>query len=250
MPEQIDVGGHRLRADRSGSGPPHYLCLHGLVDALEIWDRVRAPLAERGEVIRIDQRAHGESGFPEGPVRLADLAADAVAVLDALGVGRAALVGHSMGGIVSMATALLHPDRVESLVLIGTASHCNERTADWYERLAQTAEKDGSAGLARAIYGKRSEKRIRGDARGIAQVTRALKELYTDPLTPKLGAIRCPALLLVGSEDPMGPKASENIAAELPHAKLEVLPGRGHWIHVEAPDALVAALDRWREAAD
>ena len=76
-------------------------------------------------------------------------------------------------------------------------------------------------------------------------MTRALKSLYADPLTPKLGDLRCPALLVVGSKDPMGPRASEIIAEGLPDATLEVLAERGHWTHVEAPDEVLAAIDRW-----
>ena len=107
-------------------------------------------------------------------------------MLDALEISRAILVGHSMGGVVAMTTALAYPDRVAGLVLIGAASQCSEKVAHWYERIARAGETDGTAGLARAIYGERSDKRIAGDARGIAHVTRTLQSLYRDPLTPKL----------------------------------------------------------------
>ena len=167
------------------------------------------------------------------------------AVVRTVGSGRAVLVGHSMGGIVSMATALAHPDVVAGLVLIGTASQCHAKVAAWYERIALAGERDGTAGLARAIYGDKTRKTIAGDAQGIAHVTRTLKSLLNDPLTPKLGAIRCPVLLVVGESDPMGPKASQIIADQLPDARLEVVPECGHWVHTEQVAALLDAYDRW-----
>ena len=243
--QRIDVGGHGLRVGVSGKGPPDLLCLHGLVDRLEIWDRIAKPLSERGRLIRIDQRGHGESDAPPGPYRREDLAADVVSVIEHFGSTRAVLVGHSMGGIVAMTTALAHPERVAGLVLIGTASQSKQKVAEWYERIALAGERDGSAGLAHAIYGEKTRKVVSGDAQGIAHVTRALKSLYSDPLTPKLAQIRCPVLLLVGEKDPMGPKASVIIAEELPDAQLEVIPDCGHWIHVEQPEAVLKAFDAW-----
>ena len=243
--QRIDVGGHGLRVDVAGQGPPDLLCLHGLVDRLEIWDRMVAPLSERGRVIRVDQRGHGESDAPSGPYRREDLAADVVAVIEHFGCTRAVLVGHSMGGIVAMTTALAHAERVAGLVLIGTASQSKEKVAEWYERIALAGERDGTAGLARAIYGEKTRKVVSGDGQGIAHVTRALKSLYTDPLTPKLAQIRCPVLLIVGEKDPMGPKASAIIAEELPGARLEVIPDCGHWVHVEQPEAVLKAFDAW-----
>jgi len=249
---EIDLGTHVLRvADHAfrgtadGRGDPPFVCLHGLVDTLEIWDRLSGPLAERRRTLRLDQRGHGESGAPAGPYRREDLAADVVGLLDALGIERAVLVGHSMGGIISMTTAVAYPERVAGMVLLGTASRCNERTAQWYERIAQAGETDGCPGLARAIYGDKSKRRVTGDAKAIAAVTRTLASLYTDPLTPKLESLDCPVLLLVGEKDPMGPKASEIIAGALPDAKLQVLPGCGHWIHVEASDAVSDAIADW-----
>jgi pimeloyl-ACP methyl ester carboxylesterase len=243
----VDAGGHRLRCSVSGDGSPVFVCLHGLVDRIEIWDRLAPALALRGRVVCIDQRGHGQSDAPAGPCERADLARDVVAVLDALGIARAVLVGHSMGGIVSMATALARPDRVEGLVLIGTASRCSAAVADWYEEIAAAGDRDGLAGIARAIYGEASRRRIEGSARGIADVTRMLKGLHADPLTPQLAKIACPTLILVGETDPMGPRASEVLRDALPPgtARLEAIPGRGHWLHVEACDEVVRALDAW-----
>jgi 3-oxoadipate enol-lactonase len=248
---RVDRGGYALRCALAGGGQPTFLCLHGLVDTLEIWDRLVEPLAERGRVVRLDQRGHGESQAPPGPCTREDLAADAVGVLDALGIERAILVGHSLGGIVAMTAALARPTRVAGLVLLGTASHCSERVAAWYERIARAGEQEGLDGLARAIYGAAPRPRVRGDARAIAQVTRALKSLHGDPLTPRLAQVACPTLLLVGANDPLGPKASEIVLRALPpgRGRLEVIAERGHWLHVEAPGAVVEALDRWRASA-
>jgi pimeloyl-ACP methyl ester carboxylesterase len=170
-----------------------------------------------------------------------------IAVLDAEGASKTILIGHSMGGIVAMETALAYPERIAGLVLIGSTSQCVEKVADWYERIAQAGEAQGTKGLAAAIYGEKSKKKIRGDAQGISRVTRMLKSLYHDPLTPKLVGMACPVLVIVGEKDPMGPKASEILHAALPSGRTEFLsiPEGGHWLHVEAVDSIVAALDTW-----
>jgi pimeloyl-ACP methyl ester carboxylesterase len=72
-----------------------------------------------------------------------------------------------------------------------------------------------------------------------------LQSLYDDPLTPKLGSLDCPVLLIVGANDPMGPRASSIIADALPNAELHTVPDCGHWVHVEAPEAVLGALDPW-----
>ncbi len=246
---KIDLGGHALRLDVQGEGAPVFALLHGLVDTLEIWDEVAPELARFGRVVCFDQRGHGESSAPPGPYQRLDLARDAIAVLDALEIPRAVLVGHSMGGIVSMATSLAFPDRVAGLVLVGTASRCNEKTAAWYERIAQAGEREGNAGLARSIYGRKSSKQVHGDAAGISHVTRMLGSLYSDPLTPRLAEIACPVRLLVGENDPMGPRASVSIEEALPDASLEVVPGCGHWIHLEEPQRVIRACEDWRKMA-
>lgn len=246
-PRRLAIGDHEINVLSQAEGKRHFTCLHGLVDTLAIWSRLSRALESRGRVTRIDQRGHGASASPEGPYSRADLADDVAGVLDAEAVEQSILVGHSMGGIVAMETALRHPDRVAGLVLIGTTSECKEKVAGWYERIALAGERDGNAGLRRAIYGEKATQEIEGDAQGIAHVTRMLKSLHSDPLTPKLGEVRCPALLAVGEKDPMGPKASEIVFAALPPGRAEILrvPDKGHWLQVEAVDPLVDMLDGW-----
>ena len=248
----VRVGNHDVNVLSHGEGERHFTCLHGLVDTLEIWKRLAPELEARGRVSRIDQRGHGRSGAPRGPYSRADLAADVVAVLDAKEIERTILVGHSMGGIVAIEAALAYPERVAALVLIGTTSECREKIAGWYEQIALAAEKSGTVGLGRAIYGEKSTRQIVGDAQGIAHVTRMLKSLYSDPLTPKLGEIRCPALITVGEKDPMGSKASEIVHAAMPMGRAELLrvPDKGHWLQLEAVDEVVAALDPWLRKFD
>jgi pimeloyl-ACP methyl ester carboxylesterase len=247
---RIELGGYALRYADAGRGEPVFVCLHGLADTLEVWDALAGPLASRGRLVRIDQRGHGESGAPPGPCTREDLAHDAISVLDALAIDRAIVVGHSVGGIVAMAAALAAPERVAGLVLLGTASRCSERTAAWYERIAVAAERDGGDGLMRAIYGHGTNRRARGDPRVIAHVARMLTSLYRDPLTPRLGAISCPVLLVVGEKDAMGPKASQIIRDALPPgcAELVVVPGCGHWLQIDAPADVIGAVDRWRRS--
>jgi 3-oxoadipate enol-lactonase len=246
--QHVDVGGHALRVETWGAGPPYFVCLHGLADTLSIWSRLAPGLADRGQVVLVDQRAHGGSDAPPGPYRREDLATDVRGLLDRLTIDRAVLVGHSMGGVVVLTTALAYPERVARLVLLGTASEASPRVAAWYERIACAAEIDGLAGLAGAIYGAGADRRVDGDPRGIAHVTRCLKSLADDPLTPRLPAIACPVLVVVGENDPMGVGASVIIQRHIPGAQLEVIPGRGHWLHVEAPDLLLHIVDRFRQS--
>jgi pimeloyl-ACP methyl ester carboxylesterase len=134
---------------------------------------------------------------------------------------------------------------VVALVLVGTTSRVSERVAGWYERIARAGEREGLEGIRRAIGADGSRRPRAGDAPGIARMTRVLAQLCADPLTPRLREIMCPALVLVGEKDPMGAKASETLARELGSGTLEVVPGCGHWVHVDAPAAFVASLDGW-----
>ena len=111
--------GVRIAWERHGEGPP-LLLIHGLGYARWGWEPVLPELAERFDVILFDNRGIGESDAPPGPYTVAEMAGDAVRVLDEAGVERAHVVGTSLGGMIAQELALSHPERVDRLVLACT----------------------------------------------------------------------------------------------------------------------------------
>jgi 3-oxoadipate enol-lactonase len=109
----------RIAWERHGAGPP-LLLIHGLGYARWGWEPVLPGLAERFDVLLFDNRGIGESDVPPGPYAVAEMAADAVQVLDEAGVGRAHVVGTSLGGMIAQELALTYPERVDRLVLACT----------------------------------------------------------------------------------------------------------------------------------
>jgi lipase len=114
----IPVAGGTLRALVWGSAPATLVCLHGVTASAVSFQALADRLADRFTVVALDLRGRGLSADLPGPYGMAAHAADVVATLDHLGVSRAALLGHSMGGFVAVQTAVLHPDRVKRLHLV------------------------------------------------------------------------------------------------------------------------------------
>ncbi len=100
-------------------------CWHGITDSSFSYSRVMPLIDKRYRVYALDQRGHGDTDKPTAGYEMKDFAADFAAFLNAKGVGKAVVVGHSMGSFVAMQTALDWPERVERLILIGTASTAN-----------------------------------------------------------------------------------------------------------------------------
>ncbi|WP_054312228.1 alpha/beta hydrolase [Mesorhizobium sp. 1M-11] len=123
LSEAIAEDGIPIAYEDLGHGEPLVL-LHGITESRESWHEAGyvEPLLKRGwRLILIDCRGHGRSGKPHDPAAYSGRrqAADVAAVLDFAGIQRAALMGHSMGGTVALATAAYHPDRVNALIVNG-----------------------------------------------------------------------------------------------------------------------------------
>ncbi|HUQ22025.1 MAG TPA: alpha/beta hydrolase, partial [Gaiellaceae bacterium] len=110
----------KIAWERHGEGPP-LLLIHGLGYARWGWEPVVEALARSFDVLLFDNRGVGASDAPPGPYTAAEMAGDAVQVLDEAGVERAHVVGTSLGGMVAQELALGHPDRVGRLVLACTS---------------------------------------------------------------------------------------------------------------------------------
>jgi 3-oxoadipate enol-lactonase len=248
------VPGSAVAVHAVAEGPPDgpvVLLAHSAGADHRVWDAQVGPLAAAGlRVVRYDHRGHGASPTPPGPYAIADLGADALALLDALGAASASIVGLSLGAMVALWLGAHAPDRVERIVACCTSARVDPQL--WLER-ARIARGEGMDALAEPVVARwltPAFARERPDvlARLRDGVRRTPGEGYAGcadaiaamDLRPDLGRIRAPTLVVAGGEDvPMPPaEHAAPIAAAVPGARLEVLDGAPHLAPVQCPDAV------------
>lgn len=248
--------GERLHYTIEGSGPA-VLLLHSLGGSSEMWRTTRSTLARNCTVLALDGRGHGASTARQ-PFTIERFAEDAEALLDELAVGRAALVGLSMGGPAAMRVALRRPERVAALVLADTFAGGRPGGA---ERLAATRrriEEIGAEDFAREYTASRlrpgtAPEVVAGFAR---LVVRTLPDTYLDTLAsitaqdlrPRLAEIGAPTLVIVGREDVSTPPAlARELSDSIPGARLEIIPDANHLANLDQPERFNAILSRFLE---
>ena len=136
-------------AERGRSDGQPVLFIHGFPDSRVSFEPVMAELPPEFRAIALSMRGHGHSDKPECCYRMEDLAADAVALLDALGIERAAIVGHSVGSFVAQQMAIDHPVRVSHMVLIGTALSSDSKPVVLFSTEVQALKDPIPPGLIR-----------------------------------------------------------------------------------------------------
>jgi 3-oxoadipate enol-lactonase len=225
------------------------LMVQGLGADARGWVAQRRAMAARYRCIVFDNRGVGRSDAPEGSYDLEVMAADAVAVLDAAGVGSAHVMGASMGGVIAQILAVRHPERVRSLVLACTACRHLPWRRRLLERWAVTAEREGMATFVRQglpwLVGARSLRRfglpfhvaspiaLRCPPHAFVAQVRAILDM-DDSLREELARVTVPTLIIVGSQDTLTPRGdSEELAERIPHAELAVVWGGAHGFMVE-----------------
>ncbi|WP_448190052.1 alpha/beta fold hydrolase [Azospirillum sp. sgz301742] len=235
---------------------PVVVLIHGAGMDHTVWSLQSRYLAHHGRsVLAVDLPGHGRSGG--GPIAsIAGMADWVVALLDAAGAAKATLVGHSMGALVALEAASRHSGRVASLGLLGVA----EKMPVHPDLLKAAADNDPLAidlvtgwgfgprghvggnpapGLA---LGPTSRRLMGRQKPGVLGIDLAACNAYTRGAEAG-GQVACPALFLLGALDRMTPaKAGRALAARVAGASVSVLPGIGHMVMVEAPDATTDAL--------
>ena len=235
---------------------PAVVFLHGAGFDHSAWALHSRWFAHHGHAVLVpDLLGHGRSAGP-ALRNIAEMADWTIALLDAAGAKSAHLIGHSMGSLIALDAAARHPDRVTALSLIGTAA-----TMTVGPDLLTAAEADDQAAVDMvSIWGLGYAAELGGSLapglwmHGSAQAT--LKRCPPGVLFSDLSAcnayqdalasaarIKVPTTFILGERDMMTPaKAGKALAAAIPHAKTIVLPGAGHMMMAERPDALLAAL--------
>jgi pimeloyl-ACP methyl ester carboxylesterase len=238
------------------SSLPSVVLLHGAGFDHTSWALHSRWFAHHGfGVLAPDLPGHGRSSGAALPT-IAEMADWTVSLLDAAGVAKARLVGHSMGSLVALETAARHPARISALSLIGTAAtmtvgpdllkaaEANDRSAIdmvsiW--GLGYQAELGGS--LAPGLWMHSGAQRVLEACRpGVLFCDLSACNAYQNALTAA-AQVAIPVTLILGERDMMTPaRAGKALAAALPNARTVVLRGAGHMMMAERPDELLAAL--------
>lgn len=241
------------------------VCLHGLGASRTSFDSVLAPLGAAGyRAVAWDMPGYGASPAVTGPATFEAMADAVIALLDALAVDTACLVGHSLGGMVALHTALRHRERVDKLVLVSTSPAFgldgSTDPDEWRAlRLDALARGETPASMAdtvlRSVAGTNtSDEAIADAAASMARVSpdglRAAVELLpTHDLRARLGEIMTPTLVIVGGADHETPPSySRHLAHHLSGARgIVEISGAGHLVPNERPEALVTAIARFAD---
>jgi pimeloyl-ACP methyl ester carboxylesterase len=251
-----------LHVIERGSGRPVVL-VHGYTLRVAVWTLQLERWPDRGRrVVAYDQRGHGASTVGADGLTPAALAADLRAVLEHLDLRDAVVVGHSLGGMVLQQLALDHPDvvaqRVRRLVLLSTAARGTpwagsrllglvERTGGPYGRVTPgvMARRELGFFLAAIGVGPRAPAWIVERSQDLTSscppgtIAAAGRLLLRFDVSDQVAAITSPTTVVCGRADRLTPlRESMRLAERIPGARLEIVPGAGHMLMLEAPDEL------------
>jgi len=268
----VDADGLRLHClDWGNDTARPMLLLHGFTGHAHTWDMFARAMCDRFHVVALDQRGHGDSDWAkDGAYRLEDHAGDIRGVHDALGLRPVVLIGLSMGGRNAIAFTAANPAKVDKLVIVDIGPDIDPRGAGRVSRMAAEAPEDFasvdeavhylrqhaavSSAAAEAALRYRVEHgvKMRPDGRYAWKYDRFLRDQRrggTVPpvdLWPAVRRITAPTLIVRGSEsDVFSPETAKRMLDLIPGSQLVEIPGAGHSVPAEAPEAFERAVRRF-----
>jgi pimeloyl-ACP methyl ester carboxylesterase len=275
--EVTGAGGVRLAAwdfaaqekppERPGAERPAVLLLHGLTGRAAHWAATARALASRYRPIALDQRGHGRSGKPADAYTRAAYVADAEAVVEQLGLGPVAVVGHSMGALTAWQLAVCRPDLVSALTIcdmraaaVGEASQheWEEWFASWPLPFATLAEvrkwfgcDDPTLERPRpsrgAFYAEVMEERADGwwPQFSFSHMLSSREPWIRDAHWEELARVCCPTLVVRGWDGELGRAEAQEMVRVLPRGSYAEIPDAGHLVPWDQPNAWYAALEEF-----
>lgn len=255
----------KLNVQRYGAGQP-LIVLHGLFGSLTNWHTLNKRFGAHYEVFAVDQRNHGSSPHSD-QMSYALLADDLRELIDRFDLPRVHLLGHSMGGKTAMQTALRYPDRVASLIVVDIAPRAYPPHHDdifaalrGLDLPSYRSRAELDAAIAPQIPDRTTRQFLltnvtRGDD-GIFRWRINLEGLFRDydavvAAITGPGTFDGPTLFVRGERSEyIGDDDEAAIRALFPRASIETVPGAGHWVHAEAPDAFADLALRFLDRVD
>ena len=238
-----------------GAGPA-VLLLHGIGGRASLWAPTIAALSDRRRVIAMDMPGYDGTVPPLDSFEA--LADAAVALLDARGITSADVIGHSLGGMIALEIALRHPARVRRLVIVASSPAFGSRDPAFRAEFIAARLKPLDAGLGMggaaiglmpALVGKTADPEVEKAAiAAMSHVNEAAYRVTLEMLTgfdrrAELPRLRQRTLLIAGDADKTAPpRGMARMADAMGVARMIVIPGAGHLVPLEAPEAFHAAL--------
>jgi 3-oxoadipate enol-lactonase/4-carboxymuconolactone decarboxylase len=253
MPFAVTQGARLYWRIEGAPDLPVLFLLNSIGTDMSLWDPMAPLIAGRFRLLRMDARGHGASDAPAGDYGLEDLAADALAVMDAAGVETAAVCGLSLGGMTAMTMALRAPERLWALVCACTSGEMD--SAAWRTRV-EMVRAEGMAGVADLAIGRFfAEDFARAHPGAVATVRAGLLAMSPDGyagcgaairdmnLLGRLGEINVPTLVIAGAKDISTPFEGHGalLVAKIPGASARMLK-TGHLACLEDPGAFAGAV--------
>ncbi len=243
---KLNRDGVNIHYEAHGGGPA-ILLSHGYSATCRMWDGQIAAFKDRYKVIVWDMRGHGESDYPTDAAAYSEAltVGDMAAILDACGETRAIIGGLSLGGYMTMAFHLRHPERCRALMLFDTGPGFKKSEAReaWNQRARARGDDLDARGLA--ALGTSDEVRMsqHRSASGLAGAARGMLAQENDGVIQSLEKIAVPTLVLVGANDTNFLAATDYMAAKIPGARKAVIPDAGHASNLHQPAAFNRAME-------
>ena len=250
----LDRDGVSISFDVHGSGPA-ILLTHGYSDTSALWNGQIEALAADHTLITWDLRGHGQSDSPadKDQYSAALAVADMAALLDHVDAPSAIVGGLSLGGYLSLAFHMAHPERVRALLMISTGPgfRNDDARADWNAYANTVADRFAEKGLS--YLTDRSDEPTAAahqDANGLVLAARHMMTQQHSNVIDSLPSIDVPTLVLVGANDKRFLNAADYMANKVPAATKVVIPEAGHTSNIDQPAAFNAALQSFLASND
>jgi 3-oxoadipate enol-lactonase len=247
---QIKANGLTFNTQIDGrEGAPWLILSNSLATDLTMWDGQAAALGDAFRILRYDQRGHGRSEAPAGRYTFELLMADAIALMDALSIGRAHFGGLSMGGATALGLAQRHPDRFDRIVICDSPCASTPATAQqWEERIVMANEKGMAAMIDPTVTRWFPPETVAANPPHLERIRQMIRTtslngfvgcaaaLANHDFRSQVGSVKHPVLFIVGEKDGTAPAAMRQMHETLAGSKFVELPGAGHISNLDQPE--------------